>query len=1127
MRSVCTEVRPVLSNLLFLLIMRNGADRSEWGCSIVAGNTACRGTCLRLRPSTRLYKEKWARHEQSYGQNEQWRRRDRTDTVCYHGSIYYRSGKRATRAAETRKTRAIMSRGTSPRRTLATLLRRHRQTAGLTQEELAERAQVSRRSIGALEGGAPHTPRQDTITLLADALTLSGAARTLFVEAARQLDEPVPSFSTAVSSAPPFVGRAYECALLERYLAGEGPPLLLVAGEPGIGKTRLLRAALSRAAAHGLCVLEGGCQRQGGQDPYAPLLGALQRHIRARQPVQLRTELHGCAWLVRLLPELATGPVPPLPPWTLTPAQERRLTGEAVVRFLTNVAGPAGTLLLLDDLQWAGPDALDLLATLVRSAGEVPLRIIGAYRTTEIQPCDALSDILADLAQAGLAARRVLGPLAPEEAGQLLDGLLVSREDEDSALRAQALRRAGGVPFFLVSCAHLLRHDGTEEGTDDAVPWDISQSIRQRAAALPEVARDLVGVAAVVGRVVPRALLIGAAAWPEDDVVAACAALCRARLLEEQGEDAYQFVHDVIREVIEGDLGTARRALLHRRIAQTLEQQEGDKPVDALAYHYARAGEHAVAALWLEQAGDRAATSGALGAALEYYGAARKHLFTRGTDSAGIARLDEKLISVRQRRGEYRHVLEDLERARTEAHEPARRAHLACTAATLWERLGEYERAVTLFAAAKAEGHTEPPGPPLPPAVQAAIALRLAHAHVCHSALDAAEAAREEAVTLLRQEAPSPTVDELTAGALVTQGHIARARGQLEQAEQAYRASLPLWERATPPHQAAHRRPEPHLPGEGSPKPDRTPALPSGGSASAWHALAQVALQQGALTRAREREQRSRATFEQVGSHIGTAWSDMLMGDLAAAQGDLPQAETWYRRSLLAMEDTGLKRGISDALCGLGVVACERGDLVLATHLCRRARRLAHTIQYPATEASAALAQARTWLRRGRPQQAHLLLAHGQSVVRTHGLAAQRIEASLLVVELRLAQGAVAESHTAAQAGVQLADRAGQLREGAVARRLVGQALLASGAHREAEHCLRMALGLQIELGSALEAARTRVLLAQVLLIGAESDQLMDEARTHMDLAHDQFVASEARLDVARAEQMAMAWPPR
>src|SRR5207253_8130170 len=133
----------------------------------------------------------------------------------------------------------------------------------------------------------------------------------------------------------------------------------------------------------------------------------------------------------------------------LPPEQERRLMVQAVLRLLGNASGPAGTLLVLDDLQWAGPDALDLLTALARSASEVPLRVIGAYRDTEVQPQDPLSVMLADLAHAGLAVHRTLVPLAAEEAGELLAGLLEGMEDERAALRARVLQRAGGVPFFI------------------------------------------------------------------------------------------------------------------------------------------------------------------------------------------------------------------------------------------------------------------------------------------------------------------------------------------------------------------------------------------------------------------------------------------------------------------------------------------------------------------------------------------------------------------------------------------------------------------------------------------------------------------------------------------------------
>src|SRR5262249_1855046 len=211
----------------------------------------------------------------------------------------------------------------------------------------------------------------------------------------------------------------------------EGPPLLLLAGEPGIGKSRLLAETSQRAREMGWTVLEGGCHRRSGQEPFAPLLGALQRHLSAQSQAQRREALEGCAWLVRLLPELAEQHVVPAPSWTLPPEHERRLMFAAVAHYLANVAGPAGTLLVLDDLQWAGIDALDVLTTLLRTSEERPLRILGAYRSTDMHPTHPLKTLVADLAVAGLAAVRSLGPLARPEARQMLDTVLEGAEAFD------------------------------------------------------------------------------------------------------------------------------------------------------------------------------------------------------------------------------------------------------------------------------------------------------------------------------------------------------------------------------------------------------------------------------------------------------------------------------------------------------------------------------------------------------------------------------------------------------------------------------------------------------------------------------------------------------------------------
>ena len=606
--------------------------------------------------------------------------------------------------------------------TFGTLLRRHRVAAGLSQEELAERAGVSRRSIGDLERGVARTPHRDTIALLIEALGLQahGSAPHSWAQRTgcgrrhrwRRLAGARSPGWRPRTRRPSWAGSAnWRC--WSGIWPGRGHPCCCWLGSRGSGRPASCMRRSRGRSRRDWQVLEGGCQRRGGQEPYAPLLAALKGHIRRQTSAQQRVALRGCAWLVRLLPELADAPIEPLPAWTLPPEQERRLMFEAVVRFLTNVAEQGmggGILLLLDDLQWAGPDALDLLSTVAHAAGDIGLRLVGAYRDTEVGPQDPLSMTLADLAHAGLATRHALGPLATDEAGQLLDSLLEPDPQEEAAgaaRRERLVRLTGGVPFFLISYARAVGGNtggwgAVQAGEEPVIPWTVTQTIQQRVAALSEEVRELLGVAAVIGRVVEPALLAAVTKQAERDLLAALEAASRTRLLLEE-QRAYRFAHDVIREVIEADLGTARRTLLHRRIAQVLEQGD-DPPVEALAYHYTRAHERAAAAHWLERAGDRAAAGFANTAALEHFAAARAHLLALNTDAAGVSRLDEKLGDVHLRVGDLLGAQEDFARARDAETQPARRAELWYKEAQTYRWRNDFPRALAAFAAAEAEG---------------------------------------------------------------------------------------------------------------------------------------------------------------------------------------------------------------------------------------------------------------------------------------------------------------------------------------------------------------------------------------------------------------------------------------
>ncbi len=138
------------------------------------------------------------------------------------------------------------------------------------------------------------------------------------------------------------------------------------------------------------------------------------------------------------------------PAWTLPPDQERRLMFTAVGRFLSNVAGPSGTLLILDNLQWIDGDGCDLLATLLRSSGRSPLRIIGAYRDTEADMYSPLAALMADLTPAGLTSTAVMSPLDLADSARLLRSLLdedqSGSEPEEPGRSKRSTGRAGGPP---------------------------------------------------------------------------------------------------------------------------------------------------------------------------------------------------------------------------------------------------------------------------------------------------------------------------------------------------------------------------------------------------------------------------------------------------------------------------------------------------------------------------------------------------------------------------------------------------------------------------------------------------------------------------------------------------------
>jgi tetratricopeptide (TPR) repeat protein len=599
------------------------------------------------------------------------------------------------------------------------LLRHHRVAAGLTQEALAAASGVAIRTISDLERGLADRPRASTLTQLADALQLAPEARATLKAAARQLRRAdamlplvvaAPHGSTARAALwPPLVGRHTEMAEVDRLLAGQGLPIFVMTGEPGIGKSRLLQEAAVSGVNRGWSVLVGGCQRRSGQDPYAPLVEALQAHLQPQSPAQLRTSLQGCSWLARLLPELAERHLTPAPTWTLPPEQERRLLFAAVGRYLANAAGPLGTLLVLDDLQWAGADTLDLVAALVRQPAEPPLRLLLAARSTEVVPGTPLSELLADLGRAGLIARRLLEPLATAEVATLVANLLGDLPNAPVELEAQIAQRAGGVPFFAVSLAQAAYQrvqSGQAQGAEPKdLPWMVSESLRQRISAMPAGAASLLSVVAVAGRELATRLLLAMATQQESTVsqVTTWAEMaCQAGLLRETGAGAYALAHDLIQEVVETDLGSARRTLLHRQLATALEQQAppgGGQQAPTLAWHCTQGGEAAHALPFVMQAAAQAARVQAHTETERWYRVARELAQAIGDHAREAESLEQlaSLFDTLARRDEAIAYAKDAIRLRQAAGSVEELVWPTCMLGRAFDRAGRYAEGAMLL----------------------------------------------------------------------------------------------------------------------------------------------------------------------------------------------------------------------------------------------------------------------------------------------------------------------------------------------------------------------------------------------------------------------------------------------
>ncbi|MEO8344653.1 MAG: AAA family ATPase [Betaproteobacteria bacterium] len=912
------------------------------------------------------------------------------------------------------------------------------------------------------------------------------------------------------------VGRGDELRQLQQHWANAQQArgqLVLLSGEPGVGKTRLALGLVAHAQKGGATLLRGGCYEYEATTPYLPFVEAFREWTRRQSPEQLRTALGATApEIAKLAPEIESklGAVTPNPP--LSPSEERMRLFDNAARFLRGLAAERGLLVFIDDVQWADQGTLSLLHYLLRHLRNDRVLFLVAYREIELDRAHPLASALVEWNRERLGTRIALGRLTRADTGALL-ATLFGVANVSGEFASALYQETEGNPFFieeviksLIEQGQIYRDGdgwGRKETHELAIPQSVKEAIGRRLTRLSEPTVDALRTAAALGKVFAFRELATVSPAGEDALLDALDEATAAQLIRANtggpggsssgSDDNFIFTHDKIREVLYEELNPIRRRRLHQRIGEALETlhdavvrdgdvvgRGADQHAQDLAHHFMQAGDLSRSFAYAQRAARNATRVFALDDAIKFLEQARESAEALRCEP-DLAAIDELIGDTHDARGMAHPAIASYERALAQRVAPEVRAALHAKIGSVYCWIGD-PRGIAHLEVALAD--LKPETQTLELALATSLMGRYHHYRAEHrKAIEFLERAR-----LLAE----PRGDTATLSTIYT--FLAGAHQHILSYVESNRwshACIALGERRNDPM----------------------------GIAGGHEFLAENAAQRGYWDEALVHAEQDRIFGRKCGSLTRTAWADFSQVLAMYGMGRLSEARTTLASTLALCEQIGEGRLATWCEPMLAVVLADLGEHDAARMHAEQGWTRAQELDQLVLTGWSLHAVGHAALQRGDAGEALAWYERYVPLVRDTENGVVRIHVLAWAAEAFLAGGRADEAWSLVERAAEIAEFADAPHFVALAMRVRGQILALRGVNDEALAMFDRAIEIFRQRGSRLELGRALYHRAALQLAHGNSES---SATAHREAAEarDTFADIGAIPDQGRAERL-------